>query len=95
MKHYEYLNLCIHKAIDYNDNYGKVEDDTKSKTSDSFDEIVKVVIEKIQQMYGPSRADRCIEKPHCCGVCGGNHPTRKCPPMRTKGGVRQNPHMAY
>ena len=55
MKHNKYLNLCIHEAIDYNDSYGRSEDDTKSNANNSsikvtpqINEIVKMVMENFQ-----------------------------------------------
>ena len=47
--------------------------------------------------YGPPTriVVKCMETPNWCGVCGGNHPRAQCLPMRSQGGVRQNPHMAY
>ena len=91
MKHHKDLNLCIHKAIDYDDNCGKGEDDTRSKTSDSskretsqIDEIVKEVMEKIQQMYVPPiMVGRYVGEPHYCRVCGGNHSRTQCLPMKS------------
>ena len=47
-------------------------------------------------MYGPPKmVGKFVEKPYYCDVYGGNHPTAEWLPMKSQGGVRQNPHMAY
>ena len=89
--------------IDYDNNCRKDGDDTRSKTSGSstkgasqVDEIIRSVIEEMQQLYGPPREMRkFVEKPHYCSVYGGDHLAVECLPMKSLGGVRQNPHMAY
>ena len=62
MKHLIDLDQCIHKAIEYNDNCAKGASGTGSQTNEStrralsqVDEIIQRVIERMQQLYGPSR----------------------------------------
>ena len=45
-------------------------------------------------MYGPPRAaEREVDCPYICGICGGNNPTGHCAP-KNQGMVRQEPQQA-
>ena len=64
------------------------------KASSQVDEIFQGVIDRMQQMYGPPRvAERRMDRPYICGVCGKNHPTSQCIP-KSQGGVRPKPQVA-
>ncbi|MCO5548855.1 hypothetical protein L7F22_002317 [Adiantum nelumboides] len=101
MKYHKSLNLCIHKAIDYDDNCDKDADETRSKSGESsrkatlqIEDIIKEVVEKMQQMYGPPRATDCkIMRPYICGICGGDHPTSQCLPKDPRQ-IKQDPQLA-
>ena len=78
MKHHKKLNLCIHDAIDYDDNCGDDEkkDDKSSRASSSnslvasqVEEFTKGVMEKMQQLYGSPRAME-PRRPYVYGHCG-------------------------
>ena len=95
------LEQCIHKAIEYNDNCAKGALGTKSQTNEAtqkvlsqVDEIIQGVTKRMQQMYGPPRvAERQVECPYICGICGKNHPIGQCAP-RNQGMVRQESQQA-
>ena len=64
MKYHNNLNQCINDAIDYDDNCGDDEkkDDKSSRArfgtssiASQVEEIMKGVMEKMQQLYGPPR----------------------------------------
>ena len=101
MKHLIDLDQCIHKAIEYDDKCAKVAFGTKSQTNEStgrvssqVDEIIQGVTKRMQQMYGPLRlAERQMDRPYICGVCGKNQPTLQCI-LKNQGMVRPKPQKA-